>query len=135
MTDFVSVQNGLSVAAIVVACGALAVSFLAYRQARKTAALSSRREAIVHVRNAIFDVARDGNITTKTVASIRDALQISSLVSQPKIIDELDQAFMIASRLEHKPFERLTDQDFNDRALLEDLLNDVLQAMTEEARL
>jgi hypothetical protein len=30
--------------AVVVACGALAVSFLAYRQARKTAALSFRRE-------------------------------------------------------------------------------------------
>jgi hypothetical protein len=69
------------------------------------------------------------------VASIRDALQISSLVSQPTIIDELDQAFVIASRLEHKPFDRLTDQDFNDRALLEDRLNEVLKAMTAEARL
>jgi hypothetical protein len=125
----------LSTIAIVVSCGALAVSFLAYRQARNTAALSSRREAIVHVRNAIFDVARDGNITTKTVDSIRDARQISSLVSEPEVIGELDRAFIIASRLEHKPFERLTDQDFNDRTVLEDLLTDILKAMTEEARL
>jgi hypothetical protein len=131
----VTLQIALSTIAIVVSCGALAVSFLAYRQARNTAASSSRHEAIVHVRNAIFDVARDGNITTKTVASIWDALQISSIVSQPEIIAELDQALSIASRLEHKPFERLTDQDFNDRAVLEDLLNDILKAMTEEARL
>jgi hypothetical protein len=123
MTGIVTLQIALSTIAIVVSCGALAVSFLAYRQAR-TAASSSRREVIVDVRNAIFDVARDENITTKTVASFRDALQISSLVSQPEIIGELDQAFIIASRLEHKPFERLTDQDFNDRGVLEDLLND-----------
>ena len=135
VTGMVTLQNALSLVALVIACGALAVSFLAYRQARSTAVLSSQREAIIHVRNAIFDVAKDGNITTKTVASIRDALQISSLISQPKIIDQLDQAFVIASRLEHKPFERLTDQDFNDRAVLEDLLNEVLEAMTEEARL
>jgi hypothetical protein len=38
--------------------------------ARKMAAVSSRREAIVHVRNAIFDLAQDGNITTKTVARL-----------------------------------------------------------------
>jgi hypothetical protein len=46
-----------------------------------------------------------------------------------------DQAFVIASRLQHKPFDRLTDQDFNDKELLEALLNNVLKAMTEEARL
>jgi hypothetical protein len=131
----VDLQSVSSIVAIAIACGALAVSFLAYRRARNAAALSPRREAIIHVGNAFDDVARDGNITTKTAASIRDARQISSTVFRAKIIGMLDQAFVIASRLQHKPFDRLTDQDFNDKELLEALLNNVLKAMTEEARL
>lgn len=105
----------------VVSIIALAVSGLAYyqarkaaRQARKAASFGTRLEAINHVRTALYDVTKDGNITTNTVASIREALQISQLVFGSTIIAELDQAHRTASRLQHKPFERLTDQDFND---------------------
>jgi hypothetical protein len=58
MMGMVTLQIALSTIAIVVSCGALAISFLAYRQARNTAASSSRREAIVHVCNGSTLVSR-----------------------------------------------------------------------------
>jgi hypothetical protein len=135
MTDIVNFQNGLSLFAILVSCGALAVSFRASRQARKGAALNCRREAITHVENAIFEVIIDGNITTNTVASIRDALQISSLVFRPKTCGMLEQAHGIAFRLQHKSSDRMTDQDDNDKDRLGGLLLGIKKAMTKEARL
>jgi hypothetical protein len=90
------------------------------------------------------DVIRHGNITTRTVDSIRDAFQISSRVFQPKIIDTLEQAHSIASRLEHserhdqgsalvsrhKSSDRLTDRDEDDKIRLGNLLKDARCILT-----
>lgn len=125
----------------VVSIIALAVSVLAYfqsrkaaRHARKSALFGTRLEAISHVRNAMYDVTIDGNITAKTVASIREAFQISLLVFDSTITAKLDQAHRIAFQLQHKPFDQRTDRDDKDRDLLAGHLKNVLKAMNEETQ-
>ena len=118
------------------------VSVLAYRQAKnaaheaKNAALLSKRvEVINHVRTAMSDVTVHGNITARTVDSIREPHQSSSLVFGSTVSDVLDQSYGIAVRLQHTPFDERTDQYVSDKRLLEKNLDSVLKAMIEEARL
>ena len=125
----------ISALALAVSSAALAISILAYRQTRKTALLSSRREAIEHVRSAYSDVVIHGNIDGKTTSSIREALQISSLVFSNKISKPLDDLHGIAFRLQHKPLERHTDKDWEDKELLASELEKILAAMKSEAAL
>ena len=73
-------QNILSIIAIVLSCGALAASALAYRQTTKASLLDTRVKAVNRVLTAKSDVTLDGEITPKTVASIQEAFQLSSLV-------------------------------------------------------
>jgi hypothetical protein len=131
----VYLQIASSVVALVISCGALAVSVLAYRQARNMTLLSTRREAINHVRVAIWDVKINGNITAETVASIRDALHLSTLVFSSAVRSVLEQTHGIAFRLQHKPFERQTDKDDTDTDLMADQLDSVLKVMIKEAAL
>jgi hypothetical protein len=121
--------------ALLISCGALVVSFLAYLQAKNTQLLGIRREAINHVRAAMSDVKIHGNITANTVASIREAFQISSLVFSSAVVGVLDQAHGIAFRLQHKPSERQTDQDFRDEDCLVDDLDRVLNLMIKQTAL
>lgn len=128
-------QGVLTVIAIVISCVALAVSILGFRQAKKTALLSTRLEAINHVRTAIHDVTLHGNITTETVASIREAFQLSSLVFGSTISGVLHQAYGSAYRLHGKSFDERTAQDIDDKDLLTNNLDSVLQVMIGETTL
>jgi hypothetical protein len=108
---------------------------LAKRQAKRAALVGPRREGIIHVRTALFDVTLDGNIMAKTVASIREALQLSSIVFSRTVSDMLDRAHEIAFRLQSKPFEQQTDQDQKDNEAVAKALETILTAMNEEAAL
>jgi hypothetical protein len=125
----------LSCGSLLVAFLSLAVSLLSKRQAKKAALLGLRREGINHIRAAKFDVSLDGNISPKTVTSIREALQLSSLVFSRRVSDMLDGAHKIAFRLQSKPFELQTDQDDRDRDVLEKQLEAILSAMNEQTAL
>ena len=125
----------LSSGSLAVSLLSLLVSFQAKRQAKSAALLGHRREGIGHVRNAIYDVTVDGNITTKTVDSIRDALQLSSLVFSRRVSNMLDGAHQIAFRLEGKPFDQKPDKDEKDNEALAEQLEAVLTAMNKEAEL
>jgi hypothetical protein len=128
-------QNVLSIIAIVLSCGALAASALAYRQATKASLLDTQVKAVNHVLTAKSDVILDGEITAKTVASIREAFYLSSLVFGSDVKRGLDQAHRFAFRLQQTPFDQQTVQDSNDKAFLEKLLDRILQVMIGEARL
>jgi hypothetical protein len=63
--------------------GALLVSCLSWRVSRralKIGSLSSRLEAMTHVREAINDVTLHGVVNAQTAATLREAFQLSSLV-------------------------------------------------------
>jgi hypothetical protein len=132
--DIPMLNTGLSIVAILVSIGSLVVSLVTARQAKqqaeKASGLSSRLEGINHILNAMYDVNVDGNITARTVGSIRDAFQLSELVFTDKITNMLAAAHTIASRLQGKSFERQNDQDI---AALTGKLNTALAAMKEHA--
>jgi hypothetical protein len=128
-------QNALSLIALVISCVALTFSVLAHRKATKVAVLSTRHDAIKHVRNAISDVTLHANIRAETIASIRDAIQLSSLVFSSVVKSALEQALSIAFRLQHKSLEQQTDKDFDDHDLLAKELDSVLKTMIKEAQL
>jgi hypothetical protein len=125
----------LSVVSLMFSGTALVVSLLAYRQARNTALLGSRREAIDHLRSALSDVALHAHIDGKTVSSIREAYQISSLVFSKRLIESLDKLYGIAFRLQHKSLDRQTEQDWKDKDLLTEELQQTIDAMKREAAL
>jgi hypothetical protein len=126
-------RDALSTGAATISVLALIVSGLAFRQARATALLTSRREAINHVREAFGDVVLHGNVTSKTTSAVREAFQLSSLVFSKTVIAGLDRLHGIAFRLEHKPTERWTDPDWNDKETLGSELQDLLKRMQSEA--
>ena len=100
-------QNVLSTIAIVLSCGALAASMLAYRQATKASLLDTQVKAVNRVLTAKSDVTLDGEITPKTVASIQEAFQLSSLVFGSNVKRGLDQAYRFAFHLQQTPAEFL----------------------------
>jgi hypothetical protein len=108
---------------------------MAKQQAKSAASLRPRHEAINHIRAAIYDVKLDGNITTKTVTSIREALQLSSLVFSRTVSEILDGAHKIAFKLQGKPSEEQTDRDEQDEDALETQLEAILKLMNKEAAL
>ena len=71
----------------------------------------------------------------KTVASIQEAFQLSSLVFGSNVKRGLDQAYRFAFHLQQTPFDQQTVQYSNDKAFLEKLLDRILQVMIGEARL
>jgi len=125
----------LSILALVVSCGALTVSFLAYRQSKSVGLLTMRREAIAQVRAAIDDVVLHGNIRAETVGDIRDALQLTSLMFSSKVNNTLAEAFGIAFRLANKSEDGHSDQDLTDKGRLGDRLREVLKVMVDETKL
>src|SRR5215471_8352099 len=73
----------LSGGSLVVSLRSLAASRTANREAQTAARLEHRLEGMNHVRWVMHDVILDGNITADTVASIREAVQISDRVLAP----------------------------------------------------
>jgi hypothetical protein len=108
----------------IIAIGAAAVSFGSMcaaivsaafarknaRIAKKAATLGQRTEAINHIRNAMYDTHKDGNITTKTTDSIQRAAHLSRLVFNDGITQTVERARTISDRLQHTPSERQNEQ-------------------------
>jgi hypothetical protein len=118
--------------AFIVSLASLALSFVSYRQSKKTESLALRREAINHVRTAFHDVVLDGHITTKTADSIREAVQLAELVFSSNVKSPLTQAHAAASRLQNTPSERQTNRYHNEKATLGKHLDTVLERMNKE---
>jgi hypothetical protein len=101
---------------LVVSVLTLILSVLVYRQANKKAEdtknasrLGLRLQAINHIRNALWDTEIDGNITTRTTDSIRDALQLSALVFDDEITQTLKAAHEISFRLQNTSSDERND--------------------------
>src|SRR5262249_37700132 len=114
--------------------GSLVIALGAKRQAKKTALLKDRTEAINHVREAFSDIAYHGLITRKTVESLREARQISLRVSGRRIKGKLDTAHKTAYRL-NKPTQDRKDKDIQAPHALRNELQELIQQMNREAAL
>lgn len=133
MTDFSGVLTAVPLVALFVSACALGVSLFALLQSRKTSLLNARREVIDHLRAALYDIQIHGAIRDETVASVRDAYQLSTLVFGKQIEKTLEEAFAIAFRLSHKPEDRWSDKDYEDREALLKALGDAFGAMKAKA--
>ncbi len=125
-------SDTLPVIALVASLASLALSFVSYRQSKKTESLALRREAINHVRTAFLDVVLDGHITTKTADSIREAVELAELVFSSNVKTPLTQAHAAASRLQNTPSERQTSRYHSEKAILGKDLDTVLERMNKE---
>jgi hypothetical protein len=123
----------LLVIALVGSLASLAVAFASYRQSKKTS-LALRREAIHHVQAAFQDVV-DGNITTKTVDSIRESAELAELLFSKTVKEPLKRAQSAASRLQHTPSERQTDEYYKGKTKLGEDLDSGLDLMAKEAKI
>jgi len=111
----------------------LAASRTANREAQTAARLEHRLEGMNHVRWVMHDVILDGNITADTVASIREAVQISDRVFSAHVAETLNQLRATIVHLHHTPSERLTERDLKAADELKEKLEAVLERMKEEA--
>ena len=125
---------------LVVAALSLVVSVLAYWQANKKAeeakrasALALRLQAIGHIRNAMYDTHKDGNITTKTTDSIQQSAHLSRVVFPDSITRTVERALAISNRIQHTPSERQNERYDKEKDTLERCLEDVLDLMNEKA--
>ena len=128
-------SDTLTVFALVVSLASLALSFVSYRQSKKTESLALRREAINHVRTVFLDVVLDGHITTKTADSMREAVQLAELVFSNNVQNPLHQAHAATSRLQNTPIERQTNRYLNEKARLGKDLDTALERMNREANI
>jgi type II secretory pathway pseudopilin PulG len=125
----------ISIASLIVSIISAWFAHRAQRQARKAATLSQRIEAINNIRNALWDVKFDGNITTKTTDSIRDAAHLSTLIFDDAITQTLEAARGISYELENTPSERQTAQYDGRKAELAGKLEAGLELMKKQASL
>jgi hypothetical protein len=125
----------LPVFALVLSLASLALAFMSYRQSKKTESLALRREAINHVRTAFLDVVLDGHITTKTVDSMREAVELAERVFSSNVKDPLTHAHAATSRLQNTPVERQTNRYLNEKATLGNDLDTALERMNREVNI
>jgi hypothetical protein len=125
---------------LVVAVLTFILGVLAYLQtnkkaerADKTSRLAFRDEAVTHIRNALYDVEIDGNITRKTTASIQRALHLSELVFDDSITKTVERAHTLSYRLQHTPSEGQNARYDQDEDTLKRCLQDALRLMNKEA--
>jgi hypothetical protein len=112
------------------------VSLAGKRQAEKTATIVERYKAINHIRDAFNDVILHGNITNETVASLREAAQISAVwFTTPGLLETLNSMHGTAFRLSGVSWEHHTEQDRRDIEALKANLGAVLKIMRKEASL
>jgi hypothetical protein len=125
----------ISCGSLVVAIASAVIAWRAKVQARRAATLAPRTEAIQHLRHALYDVNRNAILANReTVESIQKAMHLAALAFNRKIRNELERAYMTASRLNMPPHQQRTEKDENDlrglRADLQSLINDMNQAAT-----
>jgi hypothetical protein len=129
-------MNATEILSLFFSAGALLVSFLSWRvsgRALKIGSLSSRLEAMTHLREAINDVTLHGVVNAQTAATLREAFQLSRLVFNRSAADTLEKLHGVAFRLQHKPTERYIDEDENDKEFLMTELGKVLERMRSQA--
>jgi hypothetical protein len=102
-------------------------------RAEKSGLLTRRLEAMTRVREAIDDVTRHGVVNAQTAATLREAFQLSRLVFNRSVAGTLEKLHEIAFRLQHRPPERYTDQDEDDKEFLMSELEKVLERMRSQA--
>jgi hypothetical protein len=123
----------ISVLSFLVSGGSLWVAISGKRQAGKAATLAQRTDAINHIRNAMYDTHKDGNITNKTTDSIQRAAHLSRLVFKDSITQTVERARTISDRIQHTPSEQQNEQYDQDKDALKRCLDDVLDLMNKEA--
>jgi hypothetical protein len=126
----------------------------AKKQAKKTATLNHRTEAIEHVRRAIADLANNAVVTPETLKRIRDARDLSELVFSRRITEALDLVCRVISnpmadlsdlgvpppprwieRLLPEPREANREGPYHEGHNLDEHLRAVLAHMAKEAKL
>jgi len=136
MADEVSIASlAVSIVSAGVSIVSAIIAWKAKEHTSKASILAQRLEAITHIRNAIHDTALDGNITTKTTDSIREAKHLSDVVLGSGIAQTVERARTISFQLQHTPSERHDDRYYQQKDELDRLLTDVLRLMTKEASL
>jgi K+-sensing histidine kinase KdpD len=122
-----------SIAALLVAIASAVIAWRAKEQAKKAATLGQRTEAINHIRNAMNETHKDGNITNKTTDSIQRAAHLSRLVFNDSITRTVERAHSISDRLQHTPSERQNERYEQDKDALKRCLDNALDLMNKEA--
>jgi hypothetical protein len=136
MADEVSIASlAVSIISAGVAVFSAITAWKAKQHTSKASILAQRLEAITHIRNAIHDTVLDGNITTKTAESIRQAAHLSEVVFDKSITHTVERAFAISDRIKHIPSERQDDQYDKSKDELDRLLGDILLLMKKETSL
>src|SRR5215217_2743319 len=79
----------VSIVSVLISVGSIYLAASAKKQSRKTALLSSRREAIERMRSAYNDAFLEGRIDQETVNELRVAYQMSRLVFGKRIFESL----------------------------------------------
>ena len=135
-----TLTDKLAAMALLVSFGSLVMSIAsvvlaaqAKEQAKKAATLGQRTEALNHIRNAMYDTHKDGNITTKTTDSIQRAAHLSRLIFNDSITQTVERARTISDRLQHTPSERQNEQYEQDKDALKRCLDNALDLMNKEA--
>ena len=108
-----SLTDLLAVIAIGVFVGNLMVAIRAVQQANKAATPETRTGAINHVREALHDLIQEGVVKTNTPECLRKALYLSAPVFSSEARQEIDQAYVMACRLQDVGWQ-ITDQDAHD---------------------
>jgi hypothetical protein len=129
-------MKATEIISLLFSAGALLISTIGLwfsLRAEKSGLLTRRLEAMTRVREAIDDVTRHGVVNAQTAATLREAFQLSRLVFNRSTADTLEKLHNIAFRLQHKPTERYTDQDENDKELLMTELGKVFERMRSQA--
>ena len=135
MSDWPSViVIGLSLGSLLVSLVSCAVAFKTKREVKTAARLESRIKAISHIRDALHDLTKDGNVRATTTASIGKALHLSALLFSSAIRQEIDRAHATAYRLQDVKWQ-IADRDARDIVALRRDLQVIIARMNQEATL
>ena len=102
-------------------------------QAKTLALLTHRREALEHVRFAIWDIVHEDHIDSRTVAELTEAYRLSKLVFSKGVSGSLEKLHGIAFRLQGIPLLERTTQDQKDRDFLAGQIQKTLRDMESES--
>ena len=123
----------VSIVSVLISVGSIYLAASAKKQSRKTALLSSRREAIERMRSAYNDAFLEGRIDQETVNELRVAYQMSRLVFGKRIFESLHGLCTRANTFAVKSKERLTAEDFENEKAIGKEIERILEAMLSES--
>jgi hypothetical protein len=129
-------MKATEIISLLFSAGALLISTIGLwfsLRAEKSSLLNRRLEAMTRVREAISDVTLHGVVNAQTATALREAFQLARLVFNRSVAGTLEKLHEIAFRLQHRPAERYTDQDEDDKEFLMSELGKVLERMRSQA--